>query len=479
MGKYKYLLLNTGLFALNSFATKFISFFLVPLYTSCMSAAEYGLTDMATTVISLLLPIVTLNISDAAIRYIVEDSSNGEKYAFWSFLITGLSVLAISIFSPLLDLEVFGGLGLYKAWFVLDYAAYSFMNLCGEISRGSGKIKIIPICAVVSSLVTLMCAVVFIAALGLGIIGYFISISVGPMFAIGIYLTIGDIGKAVIHGAKTTLQEGKISLRETLSPMVNYALPLIPNSLFWWLGTSVNRFFITGMLGISASGMFAAAGKVPGLLNTAYGIFQQAWQLSSFQEAGEKGISDFFSTIFRTMAGALTILCASLSLLSPVLASILLKGETYGSWPMIPLLLFANLLNIFNSYYGTVYTSTMNTAYIMRTTVFGAVSCVIFTPILITVFGIIGACFASIIGQGIVFALRARDSRKYIAFDPSWKTLIPTMFILMLQALLTAVQFPEWTIISTVCLLLVALIQGIELFGIFKNLFKRFLCKRF
>ena len=76
--------------------------------------------------------------------------------------------------------------------------------------------------------------------------------------------------------------------KPTAGAMLRYSLPLIPNSLFWWMGTSINRFFITGMIGIGASGLFAAAGKVPGLVNTVYAVFQQAWQLSAFQEARER-----------------------------------------------------------------------------------------------------------------------------------------------------------------------------------------------
>lgn len=47
MGKYRRLILNTVLFAINAVATKLITFFLVPLYTYYMSAGEYGLTDMS------------------------------------------------------------------------------------------------------------------------------------------------------------------------------------------------------------------------------------------------------------------------------------------------------------------------------------------------------------------------------------------------------------------------------------------------
>ena len=66
--KYRTLALNTGLFALTAMATRFISFFLVPLYTYHMSAAEYGITDMSATVISLVTPLATLAIADAAVR---------------------------------------------------------------------------------------------------------------------------------------------------------------------------------------------------------------------------------------------------------------------------------------------------------------------------------------------------------------------------------------------------------------------------
>ena len=58
-------------------ATKLITFLLVPLYTTYMSAGEYGLTDMSITVISLLTPLVTLDVAEAAVRFIVGDRARG------------------------------------------------------------------------------------------------------------------------------------------------------------------------------------------------------------------------------------------------------------------------------------------------------------------------------------------------------------------------------------------------------------------
>lgn len=476
MGKYKTLLLNVGLFALNSVATKLISFFLVPLYTTYMSAGEYGLTDMANTVISLILPLVTLDIADAAVRYIVGEKENRDKYAAISFSITGISVLIVALFSPLLDLGIFGGLGEFKVWFTVDYAAVAFMTLFGEISRGAGSIRIIPLCAGVASVVTLASAVALIAGSGLGIYGYFISVSIGPTVAILIYLTVGGLGSMILRGFQELAIGGLSLVRRISTPMIRYALPLIPNSLFWWMSTSINRFFITGMIGIAASGLFAAAGKIPSLINTCYGIFQQAWQLSVFEESDDRGIAGFYSTVFRIVSSGLTILCALITLSAPLLASAILKGETYDAWPMIPILLIANLFNVFNAFYGTVYTSTLNTGFIMRTTIFGALSCIVCTPLFILMMGTYGACIASIVGQGVVLVLRASDSKKYIPFDAGWKTLIPIILILCIQSLVTAMQLPCWIIVSLCCAILVLIVQGYRLFNsfpIFRAVFKK------
>ena len=172
-----------------------------------------------------------------------------------SILITLFSVVLVTVLSPILDLGAFGGLGEYKAWFILAYATSAFMNLCGEVARGIGEIKLIPICAGISSITTFILALVFIGQLKMGITGYFISVSAGPLLAVIIYMVAGGIGKAFLSGMK---RMRIVAVRDTwniVRPMIIYALPLIPNNLFWWLSTGINRLFITGMLGIAASGM--------------------------------------------------------------------------------------------------------------------------------------------------------------------------------------------------------------------------------
>ena len=442
---------------MSSFATKIISFILIPIYTGNMSAGEYGLIDMSLTVISLVTPLATLSMMDACLRFVIINKSNENKYIALTTGITFFSIIIVALLSPILDLSIFGGLGDYRLGFVLAYAASALSSMCGNIARAVGKVKLIPLCSLISSVITLVSAVVLIAIYQLGPTGYFVSVTVGPFFAVVLYFIFGDIGQQAVGGVRAF--DSFRDIVNVLMPMLKYALPLIPNGLFWWAQTSISRLFITGILGITASGMYAAASKIPNLMNTIYQIFQQAWQLSAYQEYGNADVARFYSTIFRILQAGLTILCATLSFLSPYLADVLLKGETYEAWPFISILLLASLANVFNGYTGTVYTSTMHTSAIMKTTVLGATLCVLLTPLFILPLGIPGACVASALSQGAVFLVRVIDARRYVQFDIGGQVLLPTLIILVLQAIVTMAQIKMWQAFSAGCLLAVLILQ--------------------
>ena len=58
-----------GFLAASSFSTKLLSFFLLPLYTTILTTSEYGTYDIINTTVSLLVPILTIDIGDAVLRF--------------------------------------------------------------------------------------------------------------------------------------------------------------------------------------------------------------------------------------------------------------------------------------------------------------------------------------------------------------------------------------------------------------------------
>ena len=454
MGKYKKLLFNTGLFALSQFATKLITFFLVPLYTYYMTTQQFGITDMSSTVVSLLLPLVTLSASDAVLRFVIDDRAYQDRYISIGVGLIVTSGIVVAALLPLLDLQFFGGLGNYKGLFLLCYTASAAQYFFGLLARALNELKLIPIASIVSTLVTSGLAVLLIAKMGYAVDGFFWSLIVGNLCGA---LTFILLGKQFRH---IHLIYRKTDI-ELLKKMLMYSIPMIPNALFWWIGVSINRFFITGMIGIGASGLFAAAQKIPNLLNTFSSIFQQAWQLSAFQEFKKKDISGFFATVFKLYHSGIAIISTLIIVLAQWLASFMLQKDFYRAWPMISIMILAFYFNILNAYYGTVYTSAMKTKHLMSTTVAGAVSSVLCTWLLIPFAGIYGAGIAMVISNALVLVLRVVTSKKILIFKVNWPLVILTMALLIAQSVVSIIHWESYLIVSA---MLAIMICGVQLF---------------
>lgn len=68
MDKKKQLAKNTVIIFMGRVCTQFISYFLLPLYTSHLLASEYGLVDLVQTYVTLLVPIITLELEMSVFR---------------------------------------------------------------------------------------------------------------------------------------------------------------------------------------------------------------------------------------------------------------------------------------------------------------------------------------------------------------------------------------------------------------------------
>ena len=74
-----YLIKNTIIFTMGNLGSKLISFFLVPLYTYALTATEYGVVDLIVTVGTVAVPVLTLNISEAVMRFALDKDADKKK----------------------------------------------------------------------------------------------------------------------------------------------------------------------------------------------------------------------------------------------------------------------------------------------------------------------------------------------------------------------------------------------------------------
>ena len=77
--KYKYLLKNVGVLTIGNLSSKILIFLLVPLYTSVLSVEEYGVYDLAASMVQLLMPVATCGIIGGVMRFIMDQSSDRQE----------------------------------------------------------------------------------------------------------------------------------------------------------------------------------------------------------------------------------------------------------------------------------------------------------------------------------------------------------------------------------------------------------------
>src|SRR5690554_2639165 len=93
MSRYKTLYKNTLIFTISNFTSKLLGFFMLPLYTRVLSREEFGTADLIVLTVGLLLPLLTLSISEGVLRFTLDEKVN--KMQVFSF---GLKLIFIGYF---------------------------------------------------------------------------------------------------------------------------------------------------------------------------------------------------------------------------------------------------------------------------------------------------------------------------------------------------------------------------------------------
>ncbi len=107
MSRQNDLLKNTVILGIGYAVPAIVSFLTLPLYTAFLTQTEYGMYDLITILLSLVMPTMTLQIKTSVFRFLIESRESEEERKYYistAYLFTVLiSFLSIAVLFVLLS----------------------------------------------------------------------------------------------------------------------------------------------------------------------------------------------------------------------------------------------------------------------------------------------------------------------------------------------------------------------------------------
>lgn len=420
----------------------------LPLLTGYLTQEEYGYYDLITTLVSLLLPVATLQIQSAAFRFLIDCRGDKNKS---SSIVNNIFVVSIPIALVVLVCVFIGfnGMSYENRIAVCIYYFVDIMYLTlQQIARGLAYNKAYSIATCLLSLINLLLLLILIWGFCCGLFGVLLSLIISNLIAC-IFLIWW------IHNDIEIDLKKYASIRQIKS-MLAYSWPMIPNNLSNWALSASDRLVITAVLGVEANAVYAVASKIPNLLATLQGTFTLAWQENASISENDVDSTEYYSNMFENLS---KFLCSSLGCLiaaTPIIFRLLISGDYAEAYYQMPILFMGILFSCIASFLGGIYVAKKNITSVGITTVCAACINLLIDILFVNKIGIYAGSISTLVAYFVLMIYRMVDTHK--RFGLTYKT--KNFMVLLIYVLIISMICYQNTLFGN-------LINGIIAFPMF------------
>lgn len=447
MNKYKYLLQNVLVFCLGNVVSKVVQFFLLSVFTAYLTPQEFGDAELIITTISLLIPIFTLSISDATLRFLFEKGTES-KVIMNSVFITLLGIVLLLAFSPIIS--CFSSIRQYVIYIIILYIVNSIELLLFSINKGYEQVKICALNSLVSVITLSIFSYTLICYFNWGILGYIISIILSHCFCIVFLIWGGRLYRKIQISSID-----KIILKQ----MLCYSIPFVPSTIAWWFNSLSDRYLIVLLLGSTYNGLYSVASKIPNVISIFTTIFHQAWQLSGIREYNSDNYSLFYSNIYNVFSSVIFMISSILIVCIPYLGNILFKGQFAEAWSYVPFLVLGSIFSGLSGALSPAYLAAKRTKALMYSTLIGALVNIIINVFYLQKFGLQIASISTFVSFFIVWIIRLWVIRRIIIITVHWATIFFSTALIIIESFVVLKEFAMGILYTIIISFIISIIN--------------------
>ncbi|HBI64579.1 MAG TPA: hypothetical protein DDX51_05630 [Clostridiales bacterium] len=459
--RYTKLLSNTLVFAIGTFSSKVLVFLMLRFYTGILSTDEYGIVDALINVGQLMIPIASVGINNAVIRFGLENETD-KRTVFSSGLFTILTgFLCLAVISPVLPhlMDFMSGYTIAVLMFVL---ASSLRTLCIQFALSLGYSKMYAANGIANTFLNIILNILLLPRMR--VMGYLLANIISDL-VMGLICFLLAREYRYLETPLDRRYDKPLARR-----MRKYALPLVPQTVCQWIINMSDRYMIIFFVNTSANGLYAAANKIPNILLIVANLFADAWQISAVKESDPKEQVDFFSKVLGAYSSIAFIGSSGLIMISKFVMTFMVADAFFISWRFIPILTLATTFGLLSTFLASVYMLRLRSKNSMMTTVICALINISLNATLIPLlgrispfYGALGAGIATFISYFILFLIRAFDTQRYLKIRWNIGKTILSIVLLFAQALYMSLEAPMWMAVVPVLFLLLLGVNAREI----------------
>lgn len=404
MSREKNLLKNTIIIGFGTLLPRLTSFITLPIITASLTKSEYGTYDLIATLVSLFLPVVTLQLRTAAFRFLIDYRRDNEGIRRIISNIVGF-IVPSSIISLLILYFALGALAPITKFLIIAYYFFDiFLSTFQQIARGLSYNKVYSASSLIHAISKMILIVIFVSGVNLGLDGVLIA-ATGSAILGAVYIFLRcSIFKYIRFSALD---------KTTLTSLLKYSWPMIPNSMSLWALSVSDRLVLSLFIGVEATAVYAIANKIPSLLSAGQNTFIYAWQENASVAVKDKDVDEYYSKMFsgisRLLAGGLALIIG----LSPFLFALLIKGDYFEAFNQMPILFIAVYFSCMSSFLGGIYVAQKKTVNVGITTIIAAVINLVIDFVFVKLIGVYAASISTLVSYLFLTIYRMINIRKF------------------------------------------------------------------
>ena len=399
---------------------------LVFFTTFYLSKEDVGAFDLILITINLLIPFITFQLTDAALRWLLDNESKEQSKNVFSTISFILLISNVLFFVIII---------LYNYFFSINYLlliaillfTQSFYQFFLQCIRGLRKNKTYVAVGLINTFIYVLLAVLSLSVFKLKVEGLLYANIIATIVTSIILLFNAKLYEFWQYSS-ISINLGK--------KLLKYSIPLIPNSLSWWAISSANRYIILLYLGTATNGIFAIAYKLPTILLMFVNIFYLAWQEKSILNYDREDRDEYYTTVLKKYVRILFSLSILIVATNKIVLSYIVTNDFFEAWEYTPILLLSIIFSSIAGFYGTGYLSAKRTKGALTSSLFGGIITVLLSFLLIPKFGLFGASFSILVGYLVLLLMRIKHMKPIFSISFPFKSFAFFLFLFTIVATL-------------------------------------------